>query len=104
MSSKEKMAPEIAPERSPGIVKGVVSDSKANKPIAGAEVTVLGTSAFFTTGTYGEYLILLPATSYILRVKANGYKPEDVRIGITVGAPLTQDIKLKKLGQNFKQS
>lgn len=98
MSPKEKKSSETTPERSPGVVKGVVSDSKANEPIAGAEVTVLGTSAFFTTGTYGEYLILLPATDYILRVKANGYKSEDVRIKITVDKPFTRDIKLKKLG------
>lgn len=94
MSSEEKILCEILP----GIVKGFVCDGKTGEPVAGAEVTVFGTDALFTTGKDGGYLILLSAASYTLLVEAAGYQAKEVEIKITFGKPLTQDIKLKKMG------
>ena len=81
----------------PGIVKGCVYDAKTGSPIAGGEVTVCDTDSFFSTGSNGEYLMILPAASHTLLAEAPGYQTEELEIKITFGEPLTQDIKLKGL-------
>ena len=83
----------------PGFVKGVVYDTTKDNPIVGAEITVLDTSAFFTTGSDGEYFIKLPNDSYTLRVEADGYQTEEVKIKIDpVELSLIHDIKMLKIG------
>ena len=82
----------------PGFVKGVVYDTTINNPIVGAEIIVLDTSAFFTTGNDGEYFIKLPIDSYVLHVEADGYQPKEVEITITQNDQwLIQDIELQKI-------
>lgn len=91
-----------------GYVTGQVTKCKSglpdpNNPIRGAKVTVLGTAAFFTTGSDGYYIIELPpcdppptCPGYTLRTTATGYRTKDTtNVHIYSGQATTQDICLK---------
>lgn len=87
----------------PGFVKGVVYDNTKETPIEGSEITVLGTSAFFTTGSDGKFFINLPPGGYILRAEADGYETKEVKIKVTSGIAgeelTTREIKMHKIDQ-----
>ena len=67
-----------------GYFTGQITKCNTTNPISGAKVTVLGTSAFFTTGSNGLYIIELPSCGappgcpgYTIRVTATGYQTKD---------------------------
>mgnify|MGYP003551804556 CR=1 FL=1 len=68
-----------------GYFVGKITDCNTANPIRGANVTILGTSALFTTGRNGGYCIELPpcgasssgCPGYTIRVRAPGYTRKD---------------------------
>ena len=79
----------------PGIVKGYVKDAATGTGIAGATITILGTTGSFTTGTDGIYFIQLASGSYTLRTAKTGYITKDVTVTIPAGDTITKNIKLQ---------
>ena len=54
-------------------VKGLVRDGQSEKPIANAEVSVIGRNVAIKTTSIGEYWRILMPGDYVIEVKANGY-------------------------------
>jgi outer membrane protein OmpA-like peptidoglycan-associated protein len=78
-------------------VSGKVLDNITEKPI-GAKITIPETKFKGTVSDpeTGLYKLKLPPGSYILRVEAEGYLPEEIPIILEEGVPVVKNIKLKK--------
>jgi TonB-linked SusC/RagA family outer membrane protein len=78
-----------------GTIAGSVTATDGGRPIAGAQVTVLGTSRGAVTGDDGRYSILVDPGTYRMRVRRIGFSP-DSATGVVVasGATTTQDFHL----------
>jgi hypothetical protein len=60
-----------------GKIAGVVKSAETGEPLAGATVTVMGTTAATATDLDGEfYLINLPVGDYNVKVELIGYQAE----------------------------
>src|SRR4051794_33041503 len=59
-----------------GRITGIVTDSAAGFPVAGVNVSVIGTSISALTGDNGRYTIAnVPAGTHILEARRLGYSP-----------------------------
>lgn len=79
-----------------GRLVGKVIDGDGGYPLAGARVTVVGTTLGATTAVDGRYALpAVPAGTVSIRVTMIGYSPKTVTgIAIAAGAPTTQDVTL----------
>ena len=79
----ERMA-EMNARRNPvfGVIDGVVTDTSL-RPLQGADVAVIGTSARLTTGANGRFrLFQIPPGQYLLVVRQIGYAPTSAIIDV----------------------
>ncbi len=84
-----------SPGGSTGTLQGVVRNASNGQPIAGATVTVAGTSLSANTGADGSYTLnAVPSGAQTLRASASGFISTDVPVSITAGQTLTQNISL----------
>jgi Carboxypeptidase regulatory-like domain len=82
-----------------GTVRGTVRNASTNQPVAGATVTIVGTSISVTTASDGTYTLNnVPSGAQTLRVSANGFTSRDTSISVTAGQTLTQDVLLTMSG------
>lgn len=78
-----------------GTVEGTVKVTATGEPVAGAEVTVVGTNIGTRTGTDGRFALLnVPEGSREIRVLAIGYKLATLRITVTADQATTADVGL----------
>ncbi|MBP2703945.1 S8 family serine peptidase [Microbispora sp. RL4-1S] len=73
-------------------VSGTVTS--VGEPESGATVTAAGTPATTVTDARGHYELLLPHTTYDLKVTADSLCAEDATVSVTVGGDTTKDIEL----------
>ena len=79
-----------------GIVSGVVTDSSSQQPLAGARVTVVGTTLGAVSAADGRYTIAnVPTGIRQLRVQRIGYQPATRSVEVTDGGTATVDIVLR---------
>jgi hypothetical protein len=72
-----------APVHARGVIDGIVTDSLLS-PLAGADVTVVGTGARVTTSESGRFRFLqVPAGQYLLVVRRIGYAPTSGIVEVT---------------------
>ncbi|HKP28102.1 MAG TPA: TonB-dependent receptor [Gemmatimonadales bacterium] len=77
-----------------GTVEGRVT--AAGEPVAGAAVSVAGTTLRGLTAADGQYRIVsVPAGSHVLRVRAVGHTPRDITITIGTIGPIRADVTLE---------
>uniref|UniRef100_A0A914L0K0 Peptidase M14 carboxypeptidase A domain-containing protein n=1 Tax=Meloidogyne incognita TaxID=6306 RepID=A0A914L0K0_MELIC len=78
-------------------VKGVVHDATGEKPISGAEITIIkgGKGKALTTSLNGEYWRLLPPGEYSLQVSHKNFKPYQFDITIDSGPAKVVNVSLK---------
>uniref|UniRef100_A0A914LZZ6 Peptidase M14 carboxypeptidase A domain-containing protein n=1 Tax=Meloidogyne incognita TaxID=6306 RepID=A0A914LZZ6_MELIC len=78
-------------------VKGVVHDATGEKPISGAEITIIkgGKGKVVTTSLNGEYWRLLPPGEYSLQISHKNFKPYQFDITIDSGPAKVVNISLK---------
>ncbi|HEX6575892.1 MAG TPA: carboxypeptidase-like regulatory domain-containing protein, partial [Gemmatimonadaceae bacterium] len=82
------LSPAIASAQSTGTVRGRVTESKSNLPLAGVQVSVDGTRLGAQTSSDGTYTITgVPAGPQTLTARRVGYSPQ--KATITVGASAT---------------
>ena len=77
-----------------GTVEGLVT--AAGAPVAGAAVSVAGTTLHVLTAANGQYRIVsVPEGSHVLRVRSVGHKPRDITITIGTTGPTRADVTLE---------
>ena len=76
------------------VIRGSVTDSAANQPIANAVLRVKGTDFLAATGAKGKFSLKVPAGAVILEVNAAGYRQEEIKVAATASS---LKIKLNKL-------
>jgi TonB-linked SusC/RagA family outer membrane protein len=87
--------PFVAHAQQTGTLRGVVTDSTSRGPVAGAQVTVSGTSRGAISDASGEYRIGdLPAGAVTVRVQRIGYVPASRNVTISAGQTTTSDFAL----------
>ena len=78
-----------------GIVRGTVTEATTERPLAGAQVTVVGTGRRAVTGAAGEYTLQgVPAGSQRLRVDLIGFTPLERAVSVVAGQATTADFAL----------
>ena len=78
-----------------GTIAGSVTTADGGRPIAGAQVSVLGTSRGGVTGEDGRYTIVVDPGTYRLRVRRIGFSPDSATgVVVTSGVVTTQDFRL----------
>ena len=78
-----------------GTVEGRVSEAGGG-PIAGAQVSVVGTNLGTTTGEDGRFTLLVPAGQRVVRVLAIGFKVGQVQVNVTPGGTATANAELTR--------
>jgi len=81
-----------------GKIEGTITDEATGDPIAGAIVTVVGTSHGATSDFNGDYLISnVPHGNYSIKVNASGYSTVEIA-NLTVASDQTteQDFRMRK--------
>lgn len=75
-----------------GMITGTVVDSAGSRPLEGAQVFILGTSARAVTGATGTYRLTdVPAGTHRVQVRALGYSPIEREVRVAAGGPQTVD-------------
>lgn len=96
-------APEPAPEApsapekpaaTTGKVTGTVIAQELEAPLAGATITVAGTTLTATTDDEGHYSIDAPPGQYQVRAAVAGFSVQDVDVIVEVGAETVADFQL----------
>src|SRR5262249_17035797 len=88
------LAPDTA--ATTGTITGVVrSTASGNPPVAGATISVAGTSLSTTSGGDGSYTLAnVPAGAQRLNASKTGFRTATVSVTVTAGQTVTQDISL----------
>ena len=78
-----------------GTIEGKVFDATSQKPLAGAQIGLVGAPYGATSNEAGEYRISgVPARQWQMRLRLIGYTPKTVLITVTGGGTLKQDFPL----------
>ncbi|NIP57411.1 MAG: TonB-dependent receptor, partial [Gemmatimonadetes bacterium] len=86
--------PQILEAQQTGTVGGRVI-TEGGQPLAGAQVSLEGTSLGSLTNRSGRYLILnVPAGDYTVRVQSMGYSTVSTQVSVAAGQVTTQDFQL----------
>ncbi|MDB4882651.1 MAG: TonB-dependent outer membrane protein SusC/RagA, partial [Gemmatimonadetes bacterium] len=86
--------PSLAGAQGTGVIGGVVADS-AGGPIAGARVSVDGSSIATSSGSTGRYsLVGLAAGSHSIRVRLLGYGAQAQTVTVVAGQTATLNFRL----------
>lgn len=73
--------------QSTGTVRGTVTAGRSLRPLAGAQVVVVGTGRGSLTGSSGEFLIPgVPAGTHTIRVQMIGYGSDEETVSVAEGA------------------
>ena len=78
-----------------GTVRGAVTDSSSGQPIAGAQVTVTGTTLGTITGEDGRYVLRnVPARAVTLRAQRIGFAPSEQDVTLAASDTATLNFTL----------
>ncbi len=81
-----------APRGPTGTLQGIVTTASAGVPLAGATITVTGSSRTATTDATGAYQITLPVGSYAVTASLYAYQSSSAgQVAITEGATTVQN-------------
>jgi glucose/arabinose dehydrogenase/PKD repeat protein len=87
--------PPPPPPPAPAVVQGTVTSSAGGTPIAGATVTVSGTSLSTTTATNGTYSFPdVPAGSRTINAQKSGFLPGSTTVTAVSGSTVTANVAL----------
>lgn len=78
-----------------GTIRGVVEDATTGRPVAGAQLQVVGTQRGTLSNSQGQYLIVnVPAGSQTVRVTYIGYRSYDQTVDVSAGGTATANFQL----------
>ena len=81
------LSPAIASAQNTGTVRGRVTESKSNLPLAGVQVSVDGTRLGTQSSTDGSYTITgVPTGQQTLTARRVGYSPQKATLSVGTGA------------------
>ncbi|HEX6134971.1 MAG TPA: SusC/RagA family TonB-linked outer membrane protein [Longimicrobiales bacterium] len=79
-----------------GTVQGVVLDAATNRPLPGAQITIVGPNLTQITNDQGRYLILnVPAGQHTMRLELLGYNAITRDITVTAGQATTVNLTVE---------
>lgn len=89
--------------QSTGTIRGRVTDAASQRPIADAQVTVVGTGGGAVTNTNGDYVIAnVPAGSYQVNARRIGYSRKSANVTVNAGAEVRLDITLSQAASQLE--
>jgi TonB-linked SusC/RagA family outer membrane protein len=89
------LSPVIASAQSTGTIRGRVTESKSNLPLAGVQISVDGTRLGAQTSTDGTYTITgVPTGQQTLTARRVGYSPQKATLSVGTGATNNQNFTL----------
>ncbi len=77
-----------------GTVKGKVIDASTQRPLDGAQITVVGTDLGTLTNAAGEYQFNVPLGQVIVRIRRVGYGSSNKTVSVAADAPVTADFAM----------
>jgi TonB-linked SusC/RagA family outer membrane protein len=82
-----------AAQQQAGTVRGTVSDSATGRPIAGVQITIVGSTRSALTNESGVYSVRgVPAGAVTVRAQRLGYAPRDRRVTVGADETVTADL------------
>ncbi len=79
-----------------GTVSGTVTNVTTGTPVAGAQISIVGTTLGTLTGNVGDYTIAnVPAGQHTVRVEFIGFGAVEEQIAVQAGATVTADFELR---------
>lgn len=99
------LAAPLAPAQQPtGIVEGVVTEAGTNRPLAGVQVSILGTNIGAVTNSTGAFRIPgAPARVAELRVRLLGYSPINRQVTVVAGQTVTVNFQIQVSALQLEQ-
>jgi TonB-linked SusC/RagA family outer membrane protein len=95
--------PSRASAQAAGVIRGQVTDSTTQQPIAGAQVQVVGTRFGASTGPDGSYRIGGVAGTVTVRVQRIGFAPASRVVTVGIGATAAADFRLVPVATTLSQ-
>ena len=89
-------APFVAAQTT-GTVKGTVLDAATQRPLDGAQISVVGTDLGTLTNAAGQYQFNVPLGQVILRIRRVGYGSSNKSVTVTPDAPVTADFAMPQV-------
>src|SRR4051812_30612026 len=89
-----KPPPTTPPAATTGLIKGTVESPDLEAPLAGATVTIAGTTATATTDDEGHYELVAPPGNAHVHVDIAGFKAQDRTVTVTAGQTAAADFQL----------
>src|SRR4029079_17455456 len=87
-----------------GAVRGTVTDSASNRGIAGAQVTITGSTRGALTNDAGEYTIRnVPTGSTTVRAQRIGFTPAERRINVAANETVVADLTLAAASRTLSE-
>jgi len=80
-----------------GTVKGTVVDAATQRPLDGAQISVLGTDLGTLTNAAGQYQFNVPLGQIVLRIRHVGYGSSNKTVTVTPDAPVTADFAMPQV-------
>jgi TonB-linked SusC/RagA family outer membrane protein len=88
-------SPEVRAQGATGTVEGRVVDATTQKPLAGAQIALVGSPYGAVSNDRGEYRITnVPARQWQVRLRLIGYTPKSSTITVNAGQTTTLDFAL----------
>ena len=87
----------LAAAQTTGTVKGTVSDAATQRPLDGAQISVVGTDLGTLTNAAGQYQFNVPLGQVILRIRRVGYGSSNKTVTVTPDAPVTADFAMPQV-------
>jgi TonB-dependent SusC/RagA subfamily outer membrane receptor len=78
-----------------GTITGTVTEAGTGRPLAGAQVSISGTTLGTLTGANGRYLLIrVPEGQRTVRVQMIGYSPGEQTVNVTAGESATANFEI----------
>jgi len=77
-----------------GRITGTVTSSEGARPVAAAQIVVVGTPLGAATREDGRYTISVPPGTYKLRAVRIGFRPDSSTVTVVAGQPATVNFNL----------
>ena len=87
----------LAAAQTTGTVKGTVTDAATQRPLDGAQISVVGTDLGTLTNTAGQFQFNVPLGQVILRIRRVGYGSSNKVVTVTPDAPVTADFAMPQV-------
>lgn len=85
----------MAGAQSTGSIRGRVTETAGQRPIADVQILVVGTGSGALSNANGEFVILnVPAGAQTVRIRRIGFVPAERAVTVAAGAPVQLDVSL----------